>query len=113
MEAKSQEVKKGTDATISCAITGLSAANAAVTWKDSEGTAVTGDNFTPVAGTQDSGAQTATLLVKAAAVTEDKAYSCEVKSGTLASSPASTTAVNLDVYGEVQDPKIAYCSSLP
>ena len=77
-------MKKGTDATISCAITGLSAANAAVTWKDSEGTAVTGDNFTPVAGTQDSGAQTATLLVKAAAVTEDKAYSCEVKSGTLA-----------------------------
>ena len=98
--AKSQEVKSGTETTISCAITGLrGSAVATVVWQDSAGAAVTGSDFTPTAGTQSSGDQTATLLVKAGEVTADKVYSCQVTSGTYTDSDASATAVNLDVYG--------------
>ena len=98
--AKSQEVKSGTETTISCAITGLTgSAVATVVWQDSTGAAVTGANFAPTPGTQSSGDQTATLLVKAGEVTADKVYSCQVTSGTYTDSAASATAVNLDVYG--------------
>ena len=108
--AKSKEVKSGTETTISCVITGLNDATASVVWQDSEGQAVTGDNFTPAEGTQEGGKQTTTLLVKGAAVTDDKAYNCQVTSGTDTNSAASDTTVNLDVYGENQDSTfLLYC----
>ena len=113
VEAKSKEVKIGTATTISCAITGLGA-TATVTWTDSDGNALPGDSdFTATEGTSTDGTQTTTLLVASGSVAQDTAYICKVTSGQYTESAVSDTTVNLDVYGEVQDPKIAYCSSLP
>ena len=113
MEAKSKEVKIGTATTISCVITGLGG-TATVTWTKSDGSALPDDGgYTPTPGSESDGTQTTTLLVASGSVAEDTAYLCKVTSGELPESAVSDTTVNLDVYGEVQDPKIAYCSSLP
>ena len=113
MEAKSKEVKIGTATTISCVITGLGG-TATVTWTKSDGSALPDDgDYTPTEGTDTGGTQTTTLLVASGSVNTDTAYICKVTSGELPDSAVSDTSVNLDVYGEVQDPKIAYCSSLP
>ena len=100
VEAKSKEVKTGSETTISCVITGL-AATATVSWRTSTGSAVTGADFTPTEGTESGGAQTSTLLVKTGSVSSDTAYTCTVTSGALPNSGSSDTAVMLDVYGEV------------
>ena len=102
VEAVSKEVKKGSESTISCVITGLSEATATVSWRSSTGDAVTGDNFTPAVGTQAGGKQTSTLLVKGPQISIDTAYTCTVSSGTLIASESSDTIVNLDVYGKIQ-----------
>ena len=104
VEAVSFEVKSGTDTTISCVITGLGGTEAAaVSWIDSDtNEAVAGDDFVAVAGTRDAdvaGKQTTTLRVKPGQVDEDKTYTCQVTSGALTDSEASSTTVNLDVYG--------------
>ena len=99
----SKEVKTGTETTISCVITGL-AATATVEWIDSStNAAVAGADFTPTVGTETSGTQESTLLVKAGSVSSDKAYTCRVKSGALPDSAASDTTVNLNVYGEIHN----------
>ena len=99
VEAVSKEVKSGTETMISCVITGLSIDTATVSWRNSSGSVVTGADFTPTEGTSTAGTQTTTLLVKAAEVTEDTAYTCTVTSGTWPESASSDTTVNLDVYG--------------
>ena len=106
---KSKEVKSKTGTTISCDITGLGA-TATVTWTYGDGSALPDDgSYTPTPGSAVGGAQTTTLQVASGSVTEDKAYICQVTSGQYTDSAASDTTVNLDVYGEVQDPMIAYC----
>ena len=103
VEEVSKEVKKGSETTISCVITGLSDATATVSWQIPTGEAATGDNFNLVPGTQAGGEQTSTLLVKGPVVSVDTAYTCRVTSGTIAASGPSDTIVNLDVYGNFQD----------
>ena len=89
----SKEVKKGSDTTISCVITGITA-KVTVSWRTSSGE-VSGDNFTPDQGTYSNGQQTSTLIVKGTQVTTDTTYTCRVTSG----SEHSDTTVNLNVYG--------------
>ena len=98
----SKEVKKGSETTISCVITGLSAVTATVSWRTSTGAAVTGGNFTAAVGKSSGGNQTSTLLVKGPQVSVDTAYTCTVTSGKYTDSGASDTIVNLDVYGRIQ-----------
>jgi hypothetical protein len=102
VEAVSKEVKQGTETTISCVVSGLDDP-ATVTWVTSTGAAVSGTDFTSTEGVLSDGIQTSTLLVKAAQVTVDTAYTCRVTSGTHSESAPSDTTVNLDVYGEIYD----------
>ena len=91
------EVKKGSDTTISCVITGLTE-TATVTWRTSTGP-VSGDKLVPVQGSYSDGTQTSTLSVDGTVVNEDTAYTCRVTSGSLPDSSHSDTTVNLNVYG--------------
>ena len=90
-------MKKGSDTTISCAITGLTE-TATVTWRTSTGP-VPAEKFTPIQGSYSGGAQTSTLAVDGTLVNEDTAYTCRVTSGSLPDSSHSDTTVNLNVYG--------------
>ena len=91
------EVKKGSDTTISCVITGLTE-TATVTWRTSTGP-VPAEKFTPVQGSHSGGTQTSTLAVDGTLVNDDTAYTCRVTSGSLPDSSHSDTTVNLNVYG--------------
>ena len=91
------EVKKGSDTTISCVITGLTE-TATVTWRTSTGP-VSGDKLVPVQGSHSDGTQTSTLSVDGTLVNDDTAYTCRVTSGSLPDSSHSDTTVNLNVYG--------------
>ncbi|XP_063693668.1 uncharacterized protein LOC134825422 [Bolinopsis microptera] len=97
VESVDKEVKRGSDTTISCVITGLTE-TATVTWQTSTG-AVSGEKFTPVQGSHSGGKQTSTLEVDGSLVNEDTAYTCRVTSGSLPDSSHSETTVNLNVYG--------------
>ena len=99
----SKKVKKGTETTISCVITGLSDATATVTWRTSTGDKVSGAEFLPNSGDQEEGKQTATLKVGGSLVTSDQAYTCTIESGSYSASGSSDTVVNLDIYGEITD----------
>ena len=99
VQSVNKEVKKGSDTTISCVISGITAA-ATVSWRTNSGE-VTGENFTPVQGTHSNGKQTSTLAVKGAQVTADTSYTCRVTSGSLSDSGSSDTTVNLNVYGRL------------
>ena len=90
-------MKKGSETTISCAITGLTE-TATVTWRTSTGP-VPAEKFTPIQGSYSGGAQTSTLAVDGTLVNEDTAYTCRVTSGSLPDSSHSDTTVNLNVYG--------------
>ena len=91
------EVKKGSDTTISCVITGLTE-TATVTWRTSTGP-VPAEKFTPVQGSHSEGTQTSTLAVDGTLVNDDTAYTCRVTSGSWPDSSHSDTTVNLEVYG--------------
>jgi hypothetical protein len=99
VKSVNKEVKKGTDTTISCVITGITA-KATVSWLTSSGE-VSGDNFTPNQGTYSNGIQTSTLTVRGTGVATDTAYTCRVTSGSV----HSDATVNLNVYGTLQDCK--------
>jgi hypothetical protein len=101
VEAVDQWVKKNTETTISCKITGI-AATATVEYLDSLGKAITGLNYSPDPGAESSGTQEPKLLVKAAAVLEDTAYICRVTSKTYPDSAHSDTKVYLYAYGMSQ-----------
>ncbi|XP_063678551.1 mucin-22-like [Bolinopsis microptera] len=96
VEPVNKEVKKGSDTTISCVITGLTE-TATVTWRTSTGP-VPAEKFTHVHGSQSGGTQTSTLAVEGTLVNEDHAYTCRVTSGSLPDSSHSDTTVNLNVY---------------
>ena len=90
-------MKKGSDTTISCVITGITE-TATVTWRTSTGP-VPADKFTPVQGSHYEGTQTSTLTVDGTLVNEDTAYTCRVTSGSFPDSSYADTTVNLNVYG--------------
>ena len=92
-----REVKKGSGATISCIITGLTE-TATVTWRTSTGP-VSSDKLVPVQGSNSEWTQTSTLAVDGTLVNDDTAYTCRVTSGSLPDSSHSDTTVNLNVYG--------------
>jgi hypothetical protein len=92
-----KEVKKGSDATVSCVLMGIKA-TATISWRTSSGE-VSGVNFTPTQGTFDGELQTSTLAVKGNQVNTDTVYTCRVNSGSLSDSEYSDTTVNLNVYG--------------
>ena len=97
VESVNREVKKGSDTTISCVITGLTE-TATVTWRTSTGP-VPAEKFTPVQGSHSAGTQTSTLAVDGTLVNDDTAYTCRVTSGSLPDSSHPDTTVNLNVYG--------------
>ena len=97
VESVNREVKKGSDTTISCVISGLTE-TATVTWRTSTGP-VPAEKFTPVQGSHSAGTQTSTLAVDGTLVNDDTAYTCRVTSGSLPDSSHSDTTVNLNVYG--------------
>ena len=99
VESVNREVKKGSDTTISCVITGLTE-TATVTWRTSTGP-VSAEMFTSVQGSHSGGTQTSTLAVDGTLVNEDTAYTCRVISGSLPNSSNSDITVNLNVYGMV------------
>ena len=90
-------MKKGSDTTISCVITGLTE-TATVTWRTST-EPVPAERFTPMQGSHSGGAQTSTLTVDGTLVNGDTAYTCRVTSGSLSDSSQYDTTVNLNVYG--------------
>ena len=94
VEAVNNEVLIGTDAVISCKVTGISAA-ITVKWKTSLNEDVTSitDTFDDVEFSQ-----TTTLTVKAAENTEDSTFSCQITS-TEWNKVDDSTAVNLNVFG--------------
>ena len=97
VESINKEVKKGSDTTISCVITGLTE-TATVTWRTSI-EPVSAEKVTPVQGSHSEGTQTSTLAVYGTLVNEDTAYTCRVTSGSLPDSSHSDITVNLNVYG--------------
>jgi hypothetical protein len=97
VDSVNKEVKTGTDTTISCVITGLSA-QATVFWLTRSGE-VSRDIFTPDQGTYSNGKQTSTLAVEGILVNSDTAFTCRVASGSIPTSAHSDTVVKLDVYG--------------
>ena len=77
-----KEVLAGTDAVISCVISGITQQLDAVVWTK-DGTDVksfSGSNYGVSPGTYDSNSQTTTLTVKAAANTADSTYTCVITS---------------------------------
>ena len=92
-----KEVMKGSTTTISCVITGITE-TVTVAWRTATET-VTGDKFNSVQGSHSDGTQTSTLTVDSTEVTEDKAYTCRVTSGSLPDSGHFDNTVNLNVFG--------------
>ena len=92
-----KEVKTGTDVTLSCSISGISAA-ATVLWKkageDDLSKSIAG--HTVVAGNFGSGAQVSTLTLTAAVNTVDTTFTCNV---TPNGGTAQSTEVTLNVFG--------------
>ena len=101
MQATNKEVETGTDATVSCIITGIGQQLNGVVWKK-DGTDVTtlpGSNYVVSPGTYDSNSQTTTLTVKAAANTADSTYTCVITSYEWLQTNKETT-VNLEVFSK-------------
>ena len=94
MQARSKEVKKGTETTISCLVTEISALMS-ITWTGF----IPGEDFVESSGTFSSGSQTGTLTVKAPQVITDKTYTCSVTSIERPSSDVGSLEVKLNVYG--------------
>ena len=93
-----REVKKGSATTISCLITGITE-TITVSWQTAAGP-VTGEKFKFDQGSHSDGTQTSTLTVDSTEVTEDKAYTCRVTSGSLPDSGHFDNTVNLNVFGK-------------
>ena len=77
-----QEIQKGSDAVLSCVVTGITEQLDDVEWRK-DGTDVTtlsGSNYVISSGTYGSNSQTTTLTVKAAANTADSTYTCVITS---------------------------------
>ena len=70
-----------------------------VVWRTATGP-VSGSKFNSVQGSHSGGKQTSTLTVDSTEVTEDKAYTCRVTSGSLPDSGHFDNIVNLNVFGK-------------
>ena len=78
-----KEVERGTDATVSCVVTGITQQLNSVVWKKggTDVTTLSEDNsYVVSAGTYGSNSQTTTLTVKAAVNTADSTYTCVITS---------------------------------
>ena len=96
-----KEVKSGTDATVSCVVSGITQRLETVVWKK-DGTDVTtlsGSNYVVSPGTYDSNSQTTTLTVKAAANAADSTYTCVITSDEWRVSNKETNVI-LNVFGK-------------
>ena len=82
IQPTNQEVKRDTDAVISCVVTGITKQLDNVVWtKDgTDVTTVPGSNYVVSPGSYGSNSQTTTLTVKAAANTADSTYTCVITS---------------------------------
>ena len=90
-------MKNGTDVTLSCSISGISAA-ATVIWRKT-GTADLSDSIaghTVAVGNFESEAQVSTLTLTAAVNTADTTFTCDV---TPSGGTAQSTEVTLNVFG--------------
>ena len=92
-----KEVKKGSATTISCVVTGIEE-TVTVAWRTAT-EPVSGSKFTSVQGSHSGGTQISTLTVDSTEVTEDKAYTCRVTSGSFPDSSHFDSTVNLNVFG--------------
>ena len=97
-----QEVEVGTDATISCVVSGITKQLNSVAWKKggSDVTSLSSINYIVNTGTIVSSKQTTTLVVKAAVNTADSAYTCVISSDEYQITDRATV-VNLDVFGRL------------
>ena len=96
-----KEVEGGTDATISCIVTGITRRLDSVVWRKdgTEVTTLSEDNYVLSAGTYGSNSQTTTLTVKAAANTVDSTYTCDITSNEWEVTNKETEVI-LNVFGE-------------
>ena len=97
-----KEVKSGTDAVVSCIISGITQQLDGIVWKKggTDVTTLTEDNsYVLSAGTYGSNSQTTTLTVKAAVNTADSTYTCGVDSNEWNLSDQQTTVI-LNVFGK-------------
>ena len=98
--AQNKEVGSGEEATISCVVSGLTAALTGVNWK-ADGVLVTdpsiSSDYDMVAGALDVDSQTTTLKVKATAST-DTTYTCVITAAEWAKTDFETS-VSLGVFG--------------
>ena len=88
---------KGSTTAISCVITGIKKP-VTVSWRTATDP-VSGNKFNSVQGSHSGETQTSTLTVDSTEVTEDKAYTCRVTSGSLPDSGHFDNTVNLNVFG--------------
>ena len=104
VQSVEKEVKKGSTTTISCVVTGITE-TVTVSWRTATAP-VSGSKFDSVQGSHSDGTQTSTLTVDSTEVTEDKAYTCRVTSGSLPDSGHFDNTVNLNVFGAYTELKI-------
>ena len=104
VEAKHSEVLKGTQATISCVVIGLTKKLDAVTWEiPSRSISITGnDGYQINKGTYDaeSNSQTTILTIPAAENTDDSVYTCIITSLEHGSS-VNQTNINSKIFSEI------------
>ena len=96
-------MESGTDATVSCVITGITQQLNVVKWTKggTDVTTLTEDNsYVVSAGTYGSNSQTTTLTVKAAVNTADSTYTCVITSNEWLVTDKETSVV-LNVFGKV------------
>ena len=101
VQPTNKELEAGTDATVSCVISGLTQQLDAVVWsKDgTDVTTLTEDNSYVVStGTYSSNSQTTTLTVKAGVNTADSTYTCVITSNEWLETDKETPVV-LNVFG--------------
>lgn len=102
VQPTNKEIEVGTDATLSCIITGITKQLDAVKWtKDgTDVTTLSGDNsYVVTRGTYSSNTQITTLAVKAAVNTADVIYTCVVTSDEHQETEKETPVV-LNVYSK-------------
>ena len=87
-------MKIGTETTISCLVTEITA-QMSIAWSGF----TPGENFVENSGTFSSNSQTGTLTVKSPEVTTDTTYICSVASNDRPTSDVETLDVKLNVYG--------------
>ena len=96
-----KEQEKGSPATISCKVTGLTTVLDGVKWKKSDNTEITSvvGSFVIDTGKLSGDTQTTTLTVPASQTDQDKSYNCLIISNEHRAIEKSTT-VNLKVFCE-------------